>query len=98
MRTIFASVCVCAWVQRLRACVYMRTSNTHNTHCVGLAFTCLCICARPPTHTQHTLTHRSVNTPTTEQVWLMVFAVHVFEAYFLNPQIYSSKLKLHPIL
>jgi len=32
------------------------------------------------------------------QVWLMVFIVHVVEAYFLNPQIYSSKLKLHPIL
>ena len=32
------------------------------------------------------------------QVWLMVFVVHVVEAYFLNPQIYSSKLKLHPLL
>ena len=32
------------------------------------------------------------------QVWLMVFMVHVVEAYFLNPQIYSSKLKLHPLL
>ena len=64
--------------------------------CVGSAFTCLCICARP--RTQQTQTYRSVNTPTTQQVWLMVFAVHVFEAYFLNPQIYSSKLKLHPIL
>jgi len=28
----------------------------------------------------------------------MVFVVHLIEAYFLNPQIYSSKLKLHPLL
>jgi len=28
----------------------------------------------------------------------MVVFVHAIEAYFLNPQIYSSKLKLHPLL
>lgn len=32
------------------------------------------------------------------QVVWMVFLVHAVEAYLLNPQIYSSKLKLHPLL
>jgi len=32
------------------------------------------------------------------QVLWMVFLVHAVEAYLLNPQIYSSKLKLHPLL
>mmetsp|Transcript_36816 Transcript_36816/g.87048 ORF Transcript_36816/g.87048 Transcript_36816/m.87048 type:complete len:497 (+) Transcript_36816:51-1541(+) len=32
------------------------------------------------------------------QIFLMVFVVHAIEAYFLNPQIYSSKLQLHPLL
>jgi hypothetical protein len=28
----------------------------------------------------------------------MVFVVHAIEAYFLNPRIYSAKLKLHPLM
>ncbi|CAM9247762.1 unnamed protein product [Laminaria digitata] len=32
------------------------------------------------------------------QILLMVFGVHAVEAYFLNPQIYASKLKLHPVV
>eukprot|EP00752_Nemacystus_decipiens_P005501 g4979.t1 len=32
------------------------------------------------------------------QILLMIFGVHAVEAYFLNPQIYASKLKLHPVV
>mmetsp|Transcript_46497 Transcript_46497/g.110654 ORF Transcript_46497/g.110654 Transcript_46497/m.110654 type:complete len:428 (-) Transcript_46497:29-1312(-) len=32
------------------------------------------------------------------QVFMMVFVVHAVEAYFLNPRIYSAKLKLHPLM
>ncbi|CAM9780515.1 unnamed protein product [Ascophyllum nodosum] len=32
------------------------------------------------------------------QILFMVLGVHAVEAYFLNPQIYASKLKLHPVL
>ncbi|CAN0336329.1 unnamed protein product [Pylaiella littoralis] len=32
------------------------------------------------------------------QILLMIFGVHAVEAYFLNPQIYASKLKMHPVV
>ena len=53
-----------------------------------LVCVCVCVCARG----------RIFVCVVFCQVWLMVFVVHVVEAYFLNPQIYSSKLKLHPLL